>query len=40
VAIGSPRLRWLGARTARLPVGVLLVPFFVAFAVSVTFRMR
>jgi hypothetical protein len=39
VVVGTPPLRWLGARTARVPVGVLLVPFFVVFAASVTFRM-
>jgi hypothetical protein len=39
VIVGTPPLRWLGARTARVPVGVLLVPFFVVFAASVTFRM-
>jgi hypothetical protein len=40
VVVGTPQLRWLGSRTARMPIGVLLVPFFVAFAVSVTFRMH
>ena len=40
VAVGTPRLRALAARDARFPVAVLLVPFFVVFAVSVTFRMH
>jgi hypothetical protein len=40
VVVGTPRLRWLGAREARVPLAVLLVPFFVVFAISVTFRMH
>src|SRR5262249_20773054 len=28
VAAGTPRVRWLDARVARVPVAVLLVPFF------------
>jgi uncharacterized membrane protein len=38
--VGTPRVRWLGAREARFPLAVLLVPFVVAFAASVAFRMR
>jgi hypothetical protein len=38
--VGTPRARWLGAREARIPLSLLLVPFFVVFAVSVTAQMR
>jgi hypothetical protein len=37
---GTPRARWLGARESRLPLSLLLGPFFVYFAVSVTQRMH
>ena len=40
VMVGTPRARWLGAREARIPLSVLLVPFFVVFAVSVTAQMH
>jgi len=40
VMVGTPRACWLGAREARFPLAVLLVPFFVVFAVSVTARMH
>jgi uncharacterized membrane protein len=40
VVVGTPRVRWLAAREARVPIAVLLVPFFVVFAVSMTFRMH
>jgi hypothetical protein len=40
VAAGTPAVRWLGARDARLPLAVLLAPFFVVCVVSVTFRMH
>jgi hypothetical protein len=39
VVVGTPPIRLLGARTARLPVAVWLAPFFVVFVTSVTFRM-
>jgi hypothetical protein len=38
--IGTPRARWLNAREAKVPLSVLLVPFFVYFAVNVTQRMH
>ncbi len=38
--VGTPRARWLGARDARVPLSLLLVPFFVFFAVSVTQQMH
>jgi uncharacterized membrane protein len=40
VMVGTPRARWLCAREARIPLAVLLVPFFVLFAISVTARMH
>lgn len=40
VMVGTPRARWLGAREARFPLALLLVPFFVVFAVSVTQQMH
>ncbi len=40
VMVGTPRARWLGAREARFPLALLLVPFFVVFAISVTARMH
>jgi multisubunit Na+/H+ antiporter MnhB subunit len=38
--IGTPRLRVLSSRDTRMPLAVLLVPFFILFAVTVTFRMH
>jgi uncharacterized membrane protein len=38
--VGTPRVRWLGAREAPFPLALLLVPFFVIFAVSVTQQMH
>jgi hypothetical protein len=40
VVVGTPSVRWLGSRRARVPVALALVPFFVVFAVSVTLRMH
>ena len=38
--IGTPRVRWLAARDTRFPLAILLVPFFILFAATVTFRMH
>ncbi len=38
--VGTPRGRWLGAREARFPLALLLVPLFVGFAVTVTQQMH
>jgi len=38
--IGTPRARWLAARDTRFPLALLLVPFFILFAATVTFRMH
>jgi hypothetical protein len=40
VVVGTPPVRLLGPSRARIPLAVLLVPFFVVFAASVTFRMH
>jgi uncharacterized membrane protein len=40
VMAGTLRARWLGSREARVPLSLLLVPFFVFFAVSVTQQMH
>lgn len=39
ITIGPRRRSWASPATARLPVGALLVPLYVALLVSITFRM-
>ena len=39
IAIGPRRRDWASPATARVPVGALLVPLYVALLVSITFRM-